>query len=92
MQICPYSSIQSDWVNLVSPAVLSIELGTVQTGIGKVDPAQKFQCTMAAHAKFPKPSLPTKHPEHCEGCFKGKLEEMCLYFSLLLSKLWGVNR
>ena len=25
-----------------------MELGTVQTGIGKVDPAQKFKCTTAA--------------------------------------------
>ena len=28
--------------------VLSIELGTVKTGIGKVDPALKFKCTTAA--------------------------------------------
>ena len=26
----------------------TIELGTVQTGTGKVDPAQKFKCTTAA--------------------------------------------
>ena len=28
--------------------ILSIELGTVQTGTGKVDPARKFKCTTAA--------------------------------------------
>ena len=28
--------------------VLSIELGTVQAGTGKVDPARKFKCTTAA--------------------------------------------
>ena len=28
--------------------VLSIELGTVQTGTGKVDPARKFKCITAA--------------------------------------------
>ena len=28
---------------------MSIELGTVQTGSGKVDPARKFKCTTAAH-------------------------------------------
>ena len=28
--------------------VLSIELGTVQTGTGKVDPARKLKCTTAA--------------------------------------------
>ena len=33
---------------LLHRVVLSIELGTVQTGIGKVDPARKFKCTMAA--------------------------------------------
>ena len=27
---------------------MSIELGTVQTETGMVDPAQKFKCTMAA--------------------------------------------
>ena len=27
--------------------VLSIELGTVQTGTGKIDPALKFKCTTA---------------------------------------------
>ena len=29
--------------------VLSIELGRVQTGTRKVDPARKFKCTTAAH-------------------------------------------
>jgi len=28
---------------------VSIELGTVQTGTGKVDPARKLKCTTAAH-------------------------------------------
>jgi len=28
--------------------VLSIEVGTVQTGTEKVDPARKFKCTTAA--------------------------------------------
>ena len=33
---------------LLHRLVLSIELGTVQTGTGKVDPARKFKCTTAA--------------------------------------------
>ena len=33
---------------LLHQLVLSIELGTVQTGIGKIDPARKFKCTTAA--------------------------------------------
>ena len=33
---------------LLHRLVLSIELDTVQTGTGKVDPARKFKCTTAA--------------------------------------------
>ena len=33
---------------LLHQLVLSIELVTVQTGTGKVDPARKFKCTIAA--------------------------------------------
>ena len=36
------------WQQCLHGPVLSIELGTVQTGTGKVDPAQKFKCTRAA--------------------------------------------
>ena len=32
--------------------VLSIELGTVQIGTGKVDPARKFKCTTAARERY----------------------------------------
>ena len=39
---------------LLHQLVLSIELGTVQTGTGKVDPARKFKCTTAARGKCPK--------------------------------------
>ena len=35
---------------LLHRLVLSIELGIVQTGTGKVDPARKFKCTTAARA------------------------------------------
>ena len=37
---------------LLHRLVLSIELGTVQTGNGKADPAQKFKCTTAARVKL----------------------------------------
>ena len=33
---------------------MSIELGTVQTVTGKVDPARKLKCTTAAHVSVPK--------------------------------------
>ena len=33
---------------LLHRLVMSIELGTVQTGTGKVDMARKFKCTTAA--------------------------------------------
>ena len=36
-----------DKSTLLHRLVLSIELGTVQTGAGKVDPARKFKCTTA---------------------------------------------
>ena len=36
--------------------VLSKELGTVQTGTGKVDPARKFKCTPAARVYVAKKS------------------------------------
>ena len=53
-QICPFS--KSKFIlyealtasTLLHRLVLSIELGTVQTGTGKVDPARKFKCTTAA--------------------------------------------
>ena len=35
-------------LTLLHRLVLSIELGTVQTGTGKVDPTRKFKCTTAA--------------------------------------------
>jgi len=35
---------------LLHRLVLSIEIGTVQTGTGKVVPARKFKCTTAARA------------------------------------------
>ena len=35
---------------LLHRLVLSIELGTVQTGNGNVDPARKFKCTTALAA------------------------------------------
>ena len=35
---------------LLHRLILSIELDTVQTGTGKVDPARKFKCTKAARA------------------------------------------
>ena len=38
----------SDSVNLVALASPVQELGTIQTGIGKIDPARKFKCTTAA--------------------------------------------
>ena len=41
-------SKKSDRVDLVAPASPFIELGTVQTGTGKVDPVRKFKCTTAA--------------------------------------------
>ncbi len=40
--------MKSDRVNLVNRLVLSIELDTVQTGTGMVDPARKLKCTTAA--------------------------------------------
>ena len=40
---------------LLHRLVLSIELGTVQTGKGKVVPAQKFKCTTAARVKLKYP-------------------------------------
>ena len=40
--------MKSDRVNLFVPASLSIELGTVQTGTGKVDPARESKYTTAA--------------------------------------------
>ena len=39
-------------VNLVAQASPAIELGTVQTATGKVEPARKFKCTMAARASI----------------------------------------
>jgi len=36
------------FATLLHRLILSIELGTVQTGTGKVDPARKFKCTTAA--------------------------------------------
>ena len=47
------SSIKSDRVNLFAPS-LSIELDTVQTGTGKVDPAWKFKCTTAERGFYTK--------------------------------------
>ena len=38
--------------------VLSIELGTVQTGTGKVDPARKFKCTTAARENMSQSNIP----------------------------------
>jgi len=54
--LCPFSKSK---FNLYKPLsltastllhrlVMSIELGAVQTGTGKVDPARKFKCTTAA--------------------------------------------
>jgi len=37
---------------LLHQLCLSIELGTVQTGTGKVDPARKFKCTTAARGIY----------------------------------------
>ena len=37
---------------LLHRLVLSIELGTVQTGTGKVDPARKCKCTTAARDSY----------------------------------------
>ena len=54
--LCPFSksklNLYEAWSLtasiLLHRLVLSIELGTLQTGIGKVDPARKFKCTTAA--------------------------------------------
>ena len=54
--LCPFSksklNLYEEW-SLTAPTllhrlVLSIVLGTVQGGTGKVDPARKFKCTTAA--------------------------------------------
>jgi len=54
--LCPFSKSKFNLYKALSLTVstmllwlvLSIELGTVQTGTGKVDPARKFKCTTAA--------------------------------------------
>ena len=54
--ICPFSKSKLNLYEaksltastLLHQLVLSIELGIVQTGTGKVDPARKFKCTKAA--------------------------------------------
>ena len=59
-QICPFSksklnlykALSLTALTLLHRLVLSIELGTVQTGTGKVDTARKFKCTTAARAKL----------------------------------------
>ena len=60
MQIFPFSkskfNIKS--LTLLQRLVLSIELGTVQTGTGKVDPARKFKCTTAAREVWEKKTYP----------------------------------
>ena len=55
--LCPFSKSKFNLYKALSLTVstmllwlvLSIELGTVQTGTRKVDPARKFKCTTAAH-------------------------------------------
>ena len=52
--LCPFSKVNSTYikhkvcVNLVAQASPAIELGTVQTGTGMVEPARKLKCTMAS--------------------------------------------
>ena len=47
-----YEALSLTASTLLHRLVLSIELGTVQTGTGKVDPAWKFKCTTAARVMF----------------------------------------
>jgi len=62
MHLCPFIKIKFNLYEakrltastLLHRQVLFIELGTVQTGTGKVDPARKFKCTTVALAKFTK--------------------------------------
>ena len=49
MQVCIY--IYYNTRNLVAPASPAQELGTVQTGTEKVDPARIFKCTTAARVQ-----------------------------------------
>ena len=37
---------------------MSLELGTVQTGTGKVDPTRKFKCTTAARENMSQSNIP----------------------------------
>ena len=55
--LCPFSKSKFNLykaaqsltaLTLLHRLVLLILLGTVQTGMGKVDPARKFKCTTAA--------------------------------------------
>jgi len=47
---CPFIKVNSTLTvsTLLHRLVLSINLGTVHTGTGQVDPARKFKCTTAA--------------------------------------------
>jgi len=48
--VCVYHAPTLTAPTLLHRLVLSIELGTVQTGTGKVEPAWKFKCITAARA------------------------------------------
>ena len=61
---------------LLHRLVLSIELGTVQTGTWKVDPARKFKCTTAARLEG---QTKTRQIVFFIG-----FQKMCFYFVIKL--------
>ena len=67
----PIWSISLTASTLLHQLVLSIELGTVQTGTGKVDPARKFKYTTAARRSI-----------IFVLCFSNSSQYFCLYIFL----------
>ena len=51
-KIQPYEAYSLTASILLHRLVLSLELGTVQTGTGKVNPARKFKCTTADRVDY----------------------------------------